>query len=82
MNKDINIIADVNVYMENVVQERLMVANHKDICNMCFEKVRKGDPICWYGKGLGVRHMVCYLKRASLLTKEELDKMVKEVSDW
>ena len=78
MDKNVNINADVNTYINGVIQERITVAQYKDICNMCFKVVDAGDPICWYGRNMGVRHLSCYLKRSSLLIQEEFDKL----SDW
>ena len=78
MSKDITIKADVNTYINNVIQERIIVASHKDICNLCFKEVSVGDSICWYGRKMGVRHLDCYLKRSSLLTQEEFNKL----SEW
>lgn len=78
MDKDVTIKADVNTYINSVIQEKIIVASHKDTCNLCFEEVSVGDSICWYGRKMGVRHLTCYLKRSSLLTQEEFDKL----SDW
>jgi hypothetical protein len=78
MDKDVHIYADVNTYINDIIQERLTVAQYRDICNLCFQRVYVGSPIAWYGKGLGVRHLVCYMKRTSLLNNDEFNAL----SDW
>jgi hypothetical protein len=75
---DINIDANVIPLGNEGMVKRLIVASYKDLCNMCFEEIKAGEQIAWYGNGFGSRHLACYLKRDTLLTNEEFDGM----SDW
>lgn len=75
---DININANVIPIPDNGIVKKLISAEYKDKCNMCFKDVNVGDKIAWYGKGFGVRHLSCYIKRDTLLTNEEFDRL----SDW
>lgn len=75
---DINISAQVNNYINNSLIKRLIVANFDDICNLCFNPIKAGDRIYWYGKGFGSRCYKCYIKRDTLLTPAEFDKL----SNW
>lgn len=75
---DININANVIPIPDNGIVKKLIIAEYRDKCNLCFEDVNIGDQIAWYGKGFGVRHLSCYIKRDSLLSNEEFDKL----SDW
>lgn len=75
---DININASVVPIGKEGIVKKLIVADYKDKCNLCFKDVNAGDKVAWYGKGFGVRHLACYMKRDTLLTNEEFDKL----SDW
>ena len=77
-NGDITINASVIPLGDIGLVKGLIVAEYRDRCNLCFEYVNTGEKIAWYGKGLGVRHYQCYLKRDTLLTNEEFDKL----GDW
>lgn len=72
---DININANVIPIGQEGLVKRLIAAEYPDKCNLCFKDIQKGEKVAWYGKGFGVRHFQCYLKRESLLTNEEFDKL-------
>jgi hypothetical protein len=78
MNNDINLYSSVIPIAEEGLVKRLIVASYKDKCNLCFGDINVGEQIAWYGKGFGVRHLDCYMKRDTLLTNEEFDKL----SQW
>lgn len=77
-NGNVNINANVIPLGDIGLIKGLIVAEYRDRCNLCFEFVNAGEKIAWYGKGLGVRHYSCYIKRDTLLTNEEFDNL----SDW
>lgn len=78
MDNNVNINASMIPMGNPGIVKKLIVADYRDKCNLCFEDVVPGDKIAWYGKGFGVRHFDCYIKRDTLLTNEEFDSM----SDW
>lgn len=76
--QNININAK-NIQQKNdIVIKGLISAEYKDKCNLCFGDIYAGDKVAWYGKGFGVRHLKCYLKRDTLLDNEEFDL----ITDW
>jgi hypothetical protein len=75
---DVNIGASVTNYVNTQLVKRLLVAKYDDTCNLCFNSIKAGDKIYWYGKGFGSRCITCYMKRDTLLTDKEFDKL----SDW
>lgn len=75
---DVNISAGTVNLNKDIVVKNLIKAEYKDTCNYCFQEISAGDQVAWYGKGFGVRHYKCYLKRDSLLTQEEYDV----ITDW
>ena len=75
---DININANVIPIPNTGLVKKLIVADFKDKCNLCFKDIDAGEKVAWYGKGFGVRHLACYLKRDTLLTNQEFDNL----SDW
>lgn len=78
MDKDVTIKANVTLMNNIGLFKGLIVAEFRDRCNMCFEYINAGEKVAWYGKGFGVRHYSCFIKRDTLLTNEEFDNL----SDW
>jgi len=75
---DVNINANVVKSHNSGLVKGLIPAQYKDTCNLCFKDINAGDKVAWYGKGFGVRHFECYLKRDTLLSNEEYDV----ITDW
>jgi hypothetical protein len=77
MNK-INIQANVIPMGQLGKVKGLILIDYSDTCNLCFKIVNAGEQAAWYGKGFGIRHYDCYIKRDTLLTDEEY----KNISNW
>lgn len=60
-----------------VLVERLIALDFQDNCNLCFTVIKQGEEAFWYGKGFGVRHYSCYMKRSTLLSNKEFDELSK-----